>query len=455
MAPIVQTPGLSPLVPVPWAGVRAWLDQAEATQAATGGSTAHVTPSQLLALSQLASFCGSDEPDVSRQDHVSKLMRMSSSRDPESVVANDDAGAGLSQARRLGAAPTFEMSDPIEVPFRGAFQLRWHCACVLPWCARRFPPPSGDAEQGKEPPALFTNKKDAKQYAAMLAVAYLDSVTKDVATSRTAPRETPPLPPPKQEEQQEKQLPPEQQPTQQAEQQQQQQTPLTQPAPTEPVAIMVQPSPAQHAPKQVASHLPPFEPIPVASSPSPLHPQPSPPSTPPTPPPPSTSQGTITTTISTAAPSSPRLKRPLDSPTTPEPTRRSSPLKTDRNQRHRSSSPAAPDAAADTPVPFASPQGRGAEAAAEQSRLFGAIARLCAHLGVSQPQYRLTQDADRPSFFSGHAEFSAGSRVPEGVAVARGVLGKRQARIHIAEQVLAWMEKEKARRQKLVDGMLS
>lgn len=159
-----------------------------------------------------------------------------------------------------------------------------------------------------------------------------------------------------------------------------------------------------------------------------------------------------------AAPSTPpsfggggvsRPKRPLDSPDAHS-SHRVSPLK---QRRHPPSSTPSPEPAASAHVPFASPQGgRGADAAAEQQRLFDAIRRLCGRLGVAQPAYRLTQP--RPNFFSGRAEFPPASRVPEDVAVVRDVLGKRQARIQIAAKVLAWMEREEAKRTAQTDSLL-
>ncbi|KAJ6784428.1 hypothetical protein PWT90_07065 [Aphanocladium album] len=397
--------GLSPLVPVPWASIRNWLDQAEQMQAMTGGSTMHLPHVQLLALSRFANFV--EEPPVPKEDSVSKLLRMSSamlaaaaapaaaaaatastssSTTPMDGIrfANGSDGPDLVQGKHLGV-PTFEMGDPVDVPYRGAFQLRWHCVCVLPWCGERFP----KMEAG-EPAALFLNKKDAKQYAAALALDYLTGSTA-TATSHT-PRETPQKTP---------QLPLQQLP-------QQISHPIQPPQP--PQLPQLQQPPLQAAPNQPNT--------PIISGPA-------------TPP----SVGN-------------RPKRPLESPTARENT--ASPLK----QRHVPPSPAAPATQGPAPVPLGSPTGKG-EAAAEQNRLFNSIARLTARLGISQPQYKLTQDLNRPNFFSGRAEFSVASRVPDNIAVVQDVLGKKQARIQIAEQVLSWLENEEARRQAMVDELLS
>ncbi|PQK12754.1 hypothetical protein BB8028_0003g13690 [Beauveria bassiana] len=419
MTPANKACGLSPLLSVPWAGLRAWLDDAERTQALTGGATTHLAHAQLLALSQLVRF-GGDEPTLPKEDHVSKLMQFIQSKQLE--------------------PPAFETGEPVDVPVKGAFQLRWHCTCVLPWCNQTFP----KRENGK-PPALFSSKKDAKQYAAMLAVAYLNSATKELATSLT-PRKSP---------QEATQLP-----RQQASQMPPPQLPPSQPAPTQlpqqPHSESVPAQQQQHTyqcasrqPQQQQSLTLPTPVRPVTPTPTSLHA------------PVSVAASSLATPPST---NPMRAKRPLDSPTAPG-SDNGSPTK----QRHcspaaaaapsppsPSASPPAADAdAAAMAPPVSSAKGHRADAAAESSRLSAVLAKLCARLGASQPQYQITQNPDRPGFFSGFAKFSPGSRVPEGIAVVQDVLGKKQARIQIDAQVLAWMEKEEARRQKLIEGMLS
>ncbi|KAM3506434.1 hypothetical protein MY10362_002362 [Beauveria mimosiformis] len=473
MTPASKACGLSPLLPVPWASLRAWLDDAERTQALTGGATTHLAHSQLLALSQLVRF-GGDEPPLPKEDHVSKLMSMSSSLSSSAVLATvvggasrggetpaavagtdpmegvrfangGDGGIEFVQTKQL-EPPAFETGEPVDVPVKGAFQLRWHCTCVLPWCNQTFP----KREDGK-PPALFSNKKDAKQYAAMLAVAYLNSATKEMATSRTLrkiPQETTQLP-----RQQASQMPPPPQ------------LPPSQPAPTQPPQQPHTESvPAQQQQQhtcQCASQQPQQQPL---TLPTPVRPV--------TPTPTSLHAPVLVAASSLATPPSSnplRAKRPLDSATAPG-SDNGSPTK----QRHCSPAAAAalpaphpphPPHPAPPPVidaepaamapPVSSAKGRRADAAAESSRLSAVLAKLCARLGVTQPQYQITQNPDRPGFFSGFARFSPGSRVPEGIAVVQDVLGKKQARIQIDAQVLAWMEREEARRQKLIEGILS
>ncbi|KGQ12796.1 hypothetical protein BBAD15_g1449 [Beauveria bassiana D1-5] len=387
MTPANKACGLSPLLPVPWAGLRAWLDDAERTQALTGGATTHLAHAQLLALSQLVRF-GGDEPTLPKEDHVSKLMRMSSSLSSSTVLAT-----------------------------------------VV-----------GGASRGGEPPAA-----DAKQYAAMLAVAYLNSATKELATSLT-PRKSP---------QEATQLP-----RQQASQMPPPQLPPSQPAPTQlpqqPHSESVPAQQQQHTyqcasrqPQQQQSLTLPTPVRPVTPTPTSLH----------------APVSVAASSLATPPSDNPmRAKRPLDSPTAPG-SDNGSPTK----QRHcspaaaaapsppsPSASPPAADAdAAAMAPPVSSTKGHRADAAAESSRLSAVLAKLCARLGASQPQYQITQNPDRPGFFSGFAKFSPGSRVPEGIAVVQDVLGKKQARIQIDAQVLAWMEKEEARRQKLIEGMLS
>ncbi|KAJ4158243.1 uncharacterized protein LMH87_008776 [Akanthomyces muscarius] len=395
---------LSELIPIPWASIRSWLDSAAQAQASAARGTTTLTQPQLLALSHLVPFCA--EPRVlPKDDHVGKLMQ-------------------FAQGNRLDQ-PTFRMSDPVDVPHKGALQLRWHCECVLPWCGERFPTTKEGAQ-----PALFPNKKDAKQYAAVQAMAFLTGMTKELATTLPTPREpSPPPPPPK--HQQTSQLPPQHLP------------------PPQPV-----PQPQQRPEKQ-SQPLPPSHPAPRPQQEPQLLPTSNRSVTPPPPPAASVPR------IAAAAPSTPpslgdggsRPKRPLDS-SDAHSSHRDSPLKQRQHPpSSTSSSTPSPEPAPAAGVPFVSPQGgRGGDAAAEQQRLIDAIRRLSSRLGVAQPQYRLTQNP--PNFFSGHAEFPPASRVPEDVAVVRDVLGKRQARIQIATKVLAWMEREEAKRTAQTDALL-
>lgn len=59
---------------VPWARLRAWIDEKEAYEN-KHGQPAHLTDRELAAISQLVPFYKDDEPDVGVEDHVSDLMR--------------------------------------------------------------------------------------------------------------------------------------------------------------------------------------------------------------------------------------------------------------------------------------------------------------------------------------------------------------------------------------------
>lgn len=61
--------------------------------------------------------------------------------------------AEFTQLKRLGV-PNFATEAPVEVPVQGAFQLRWHCRCVLPWCNESFP-----QTRNGQAAVLFANKK--------------------------------------------------------------------------------------------------------------------------------------------------------------------------------------------------------------------------------------------------------------------------------------------------------
>lgn len=90
----------------------------------------------------------------------------------------------------------------------------------------------------------------------------------------------------------------------------------------------------------------------------------------------------------------------------------------------------------------------------EKKAVFENISRLSGRLGIAPPRYLVEQELERPNFFGGRAEFAGGARVPLDVAVVAGVLGKEQARLQLAQKVLAWLLREDKARQDLADSLL-
>ena len=71
------------------------------------------------------------------------------------------------------------------------------------------------------------------------------------------------------------------------------------------------------------------------------------------------------------------------------------------------------------------------------------------------PTYRVDEDPLRPNFFNGRPIFFSGVAVPHGTGVVNGVLGKKQARLQIAEKVLVWMEQEHNKRMETLDNVFA
>ncbi len=155
----MDTLGASRQFPVPWEALRAWLQEAELTQIKTG-STAHISPTQLLALSQFVTFV--EEPEVPSDNYVSKLQGAlvhCSHRSGRETAAHSSwlipyATAEFVQKRHLDM-PQFTM-ESLNVPVAGKYRPRWRCICSLPWSGEKFPEP-GEGDIG-----LFVNSKVRK-----------------------------------------------------------------------------------------------------------------------------------------------------------------------------------------------------------------------------------------------------------------------------------------------------
>ena len=97
--------------------------------------------------------------------------------------------------------------------------------------------------------------------------------------------------------------------------------------------------------------------------------------------------------------------------------------------------------------------GSSSESSTENPSIFECVARKARRLGMDQPRYNVVRE-DGTEFsadlYRGQAEFRIGTKVPENVGIVRGILGKSEAKIEIAQQVLAWMQKELDNRHDMI-----
>lgn len=86
---------------------------------------------------------------------------------------------------------------------------------------------------------------------------------------------------------------------------------------------------------------------------------------------------------------------------------------------------------------------------------FEKVAVLATKLGFECPTYRTVPDSDRPNFWSGQPYFRQDARIPEDLGAVQGIFGKKNARLEMAELVLAWLEEEEGARQAITARLLA
>ncbi|PNY27691.1 Uncharacterized protein TCAP_02384, partial [Tolypocladium capitatum] len=114
--------------------------------------------------------------------------------------------------------------------------------------------------------------------------------------------------------------------------------------------------------------------------------------------------------------------------------------------------PQRPSQPSESPAPDTRP-GNGGPDGDEASSVFRQIAALSARLGIDSPSYRIEPDDEMPNFFGGRPVFQHGGRVPPDLGVVSGVLGKRQAKIQMAEKVLEWLQGEQRSRTEIINSL--
>ena len=88
------------------------------------------------------------------------------------------------------------------------------------------------------------------------------------------------------------------------------------------------------------------------------------------------------------------------------------------------------------------------------AHVFKQVSDLALRLGIDSPNYRIDPDEDMPNYFSGRPVFKSGLMPPD-LGVVSGVLGKRQAKMQIAEKVLEWLQKEQEGRHTTFNSLFA
>ena len=85
----------------------------------------------------------------------------------------------------------------------------------------------------------------------------------------------------------------------------------------------------------------------------------------------------------------------------------------------------------------------------EGPSIFEQVSNQAANLGYDAPTYIVREEEDRPGFYRGYPEFK-NRGIPEGIIGVRSVYGKKMAKTKIAELVLDYFQRDRARRERLL-----
>ncbi|KAG6004755.1 hypothetical protein E4U21_000785 [Claviceps maximensis] len=85
--------------------------------------------------------------------------------------------------------------------------------------------------------------------------------------------------------------------------------------------------------------------------------------------------------------------------------------------------------------------------------VFEQVAFVTGRLGIDSPNYSIEPDQAGADLFCGRPVFKNGGRVPINLGCVSGVKGQAQAKMRIAEEVLAWAEAELQRRQDIFQNL--
>lgn len=142
-------------VPVPWARLRAWVDEHEAMDLGALSSQGGLSVAQLEAISLLVPFL--NPPGASDADYVSLLNRRSLHTPLYESPILTLLFLVSAQKKQL-ATPFYQDAEPVNVPIAGKMQPGWSYTCTVSAIEGRFPRQGYGIDQGGVAPVFETKK---------------------------------------------------------------------------------------------------------------------------------------------------------------------------------------------------------------------------------------------------------------------------------------------------------
>lgn len=110
------------------------------------------------------------------------------------------------------------------------------------------------------------------------------------------------------------------------------------------------------------------------------------------------------------------------------------------------------DSVRDAGAGFEEPANKRPRRADEASpTIYDQVSNLASALGFGTVSYNIQPDGQKADLFSGQPHFESPGPMPRDIGVVTDVLGKKQTKMEIAEQVLKWLELERQRRRSIID----
>jgi hypothetical protein len=126
-------------------------------------------------------------------------------------------------------------------------------------------------------------------------------------------------------------------------------------------------------------------------------------------------------------------------------------IKTEEDNSDGGVSMATPLRSGDNSVPTSTPL---ASATTQGPTVRERVAGLGGRLGFGIPEYYIEQDNEKEDTWNGCPVFRHDGLIPEDMGVVKGIVGRQQAEILVAEKVLEWLEKEGKKRDEQLSSIM-